>query len=63
MYRDVAKMRKLRLIDHLVNWEQLLEKDKPLFDKYVPDGLHPGAEGCAKIITPAILKALGLRAG
>ena len=63
MYRDVAKMRKLRLIDHLVTWEQLLQKDKPLFDKYVPDGLHPGAEGCAKIITPAILQALGLRAG
>ncbi|MCX6997008.1 MAG: GDSL-type esterase/lipase family protein, partial [Kiritimatiellaeota bacterium] len=62
MYRDVARARKLRLIDHQVNWEQLLEQDKALFDKYVPDGLHPGAEGCAQVITPAIRRALGLRA-
>jgi len=60
MYRDVAKERKLRLIDHCPNWEQVLEKDKDLFAKYVPDRIHPGPEGCEKVITPAILKALGI---
>lgn len=62
MYRDVAKERKLRLIDHCANWDLVLSKDRTLFDKYVPDGIHPLAEGCEKIITPALLKALGLTA-
>jgi len=61
MYRDVAKERKLLLVDHYVNWEPILKKDKALFNKYVPDGIHPGDEGCTKVITPAILKRLGIR--
>jgi type 1 glutamine amidotransferase/lysophospholipase L1-like esterase len=59
MYRHVATERKLKLIDHHANWEPILAKDRALFDKYVPDGIHPGAEGCEKVITPALLKALG----
>lgn len=31
-----------------------------LFKKYVPDGIHPGAEGCRVVITPTITKALGV---
>jgi acyl-CoA thioesterase I len=62
MYRDVAKKRKLRLIDHCLNWERILDKDKDLFNRYVPDGIHPGPEGCEKVITPAILEALGISA-
>ena len=61
MYRDVAKERKLKLIDHYGNWEPILEKDRALFDKYVPDGIHPGPEGCTRVITPAILKGLGIK--
>lgn len=60
MYRDVAKERKLQLIDHYANWEPILEKDKALFDQLVPDGIHPGPEGCRQVITPTILKALGV---
>ncbi len=63
MYRDVAKKRKLMLIDHYPNWEKILRADAKLFDKYVPDGIHPNAEGCEKVITPAILKALDLAGG
>ena len=59
MYRQVATERKLKLIDHHANWEPILAKDGAVFDRYVPDGIHPGAEGCAKVITPALLKALG----
>lgn len=62
MYRDVAKKRNLMLIDHYANWEPIMEKDSALFSKYVPDGIHPGPEGCTRVITPAILKGLGIDA-
>ena len=62
MYRHVAKDRKLLLIDHYPKWEKILNKDADLFKKYVPDGIHPGAEGCKVVITPNITKALGIRA-
>jgi len=62
MYRDVARERKLKLIDHYANWELILGQDKALFSRYVPDDLHPGPEGCKNVITPAILKALGINA-
>jgi acyl-CoA thioesterase I len=58
VYRDVAKERKLLLIDHYPVWKAILDKDKPTFDKYVPDGIHPGEEGCKMVITPGIGKAL-----
>jgi lysophospholipase L1-like esterase len=60
MYRDVAKMRHLLLIDHYPQWEKILTQNPDLFKKYVPDGIHPTAEGCANVITPEIVKALGL---
>ena len=62
MYRDVARDRKLLLVDHSPRWERLLADDKATFDRYMPDGLHPESEGCAQVITPAILKAIGLPA-
>ena len=60
MYRQVAKARKLKLIDHYLNWEPIREKERDLFDNYVPDGIHPGATGCERVITPALLTALGV---
>lgn len=60
MYRNVAQTRKIRLIDHYPNWIELQTKDKPTFDKYVPDSIHATPEGCEKIITPVILESLGL---
>ncbi len=62
MYRSVAKERGLRLVDHAANWAPLLADDRARFDRYVPDGIHPGAEGCQQVITPALLKALGIPA-
>ena len=60
MYRDVAKARKLLLIDHYPSWEKILNEDPKLFNKYVRDGIHPGFEGCKAVITPNITKALGI---
>ena len=58
-YRDVARERGLMLIDHYPEWESILTKDQNLYQRYVPDGIHPNSEGCEKVITPAIIKALG----
>jgi acyl-CoA thioesterase-1 len=59
MYRVVAKKFKVGLIDHYPSWKRILDEDENLYMKYVPDGLHPGMEGCRKVITPMILKRLG----
>ncbi len=61
MYRDVARKRHFLLIDHYPNWEKILKADPKLFNKYVPDGIHPKAEGCKAVITPHIVKSLGIK--
>jgi lysophospholipase L1-like esterase len=58
MYRDVAAERKLALVDHAPSWKVVLDQGKDAFREFVPDGLHPNAEGCKQIVTPNILKAL-----
>jgi len=60
MYRDVAKERKLKLIDNYPNWAAILEKDKDRYARLVPDTAHPTADACIEVITPLILKTLGL---
>lgn len=62
MYREVANARNLLLIDHYPQWEKILNEDAMLFKQYVPDGIHPGPEGCSVVITPGIAKSLGLPA-
>jgi len=61
VYRDVAKERKLRLIDHYANWKAIIDKNEKDFLKLAPDGLHPGAEGAEKVILPELLKSLGVK--
>ena len=63
MYRDVAEKRGFILIDHYPNWQQILDEEPELFKKYVPDGLHPGPEGCEKVIAPEIIRSLGMAEG
>lgn len=58
MYRDVAAARKLRLVDHYPNWKKILDSNPAEFDKLVPDGIHPNANGAEKVITPVLLQAL-----
>ena len=62
MVRDVARERRFLLIDHYPAWERILTTDAKTFTLYVPDGLHPGAEGCRTIITPGLLSGLGMPA-
>ena len=61
IYRDVAKTRKLLLIDHYPKWMKILNKNPELFKKYVPDGIHPADEGCKSVITPEIIRSLGIK--
>jgi acyl-CoA thioesterase I len=63
VYRDVAAQRRLTLIDHYPDWQRLLVADPNRFLEYVPDGLHPNAAGCAMVVTPAIVCALGMATG
>ena len=63
MYRDVAKERGYRLIDHWPNWQTLLEEDPLRFVAFVPDTIHPVRTGALAIITPHLLRELGLPAG
>lgn len=58
MYRMVAKKRNLRLVDHYPAWKAILDKSKDEYIALVPDGIHPNAKGCEKMITPAIEAAL-----
>jgi acyl-CoA thioesterase-1 len=60
IYRDVARERNLLLIDHTPAWEAVLARGEDEFIKYVPDGVHPDAQGYARMVTPTILSALGL---
>lgn len=60
VYRDTAQKRGLLLIDHYPVWLEILRKDRKEFERLVPDGAHPGPEGCRKIVSPNILKAIGV---
>jgi lysophospholipase L1-like esterase len=62
MYREVAADRQFLLIDHYPNWEKILTENPELFNEYVPDGIHPGEAGCEAVITPEIIKSLGISA-
>ncbi len=60
IYRVVGRERGLLCIDHMPAWTELLERDEAMFRSLVPDALHPQAEGYARLVTPEILKQLGV---
>ncbi len=59
IYRATAKEKGFLLIDHYPSWLKILDADRKEFDSLVPDGAHPSPEGCQRIVTPNILKAIG----
>jgi len=61
-YRQVAKLRNLRLIDHYPHWLKLMQESSDEFDKLVPDGVHPRADGYERILLPELKRALGASA-
>ena len=60
VYRDVAKARKLRLVDHSANWKAVLAKGDAEWHRLAPDRLHPNEAGCREVVTPQLLRSLGL---
>ena len=52
--------RGLKLVDHALHWERILEHNRHVFHRFVPDGIHPGAEGCAEVTTTTLLTCLGV---
>jgi len=61
-YREVAKARRLLLVDHAPAWAALLAGGESAFRHYVPDGLHPSPAGYARFMLPTLRAALGLPA-
>ena len=60
VYRDVAKARGLRLIDHSANWQAVLQRGETAWRALVPDGIHPSPQGSAQVTSPFLLKSIGL---
>jgi acyl-CoA thioesterase-1 len=58
LYRQVAKKRRLLLIDNYPHWQAILNEGETAYLKYVPDGIHPDTAGARKIITPFVIKKL-----
>ncbi|GAB3933360.1 SGNH/GDSL hydrolase family protein [Mucilaginibacter myungsuensis] len=58
MYREVAKKRKLLLIDHYPHWKALLDKGRDEYLKAVSDGIHPDVIPSTNIIAPYVLERL-----
>ncbi len=54
MYREVAAARELLLIDHHPNWAALQGNDPATFQAYVPDGVHPVAQGLEDVSLPLL---------
>ncbi|MDF7797945.1 SGNH/GDSL hydrolase family protein [Pontiellaceae bacterium B1224] len=60
MYRTFAREHGFLLIDHYASWIALQTNDADQFKRYVPDSIHPGAEGNAAVVMPALLDGLGI---
>jgi len=61
IYRRAARSRGLLLIDHSIAWNALLAREGETgFKRYVPDGVHPKADGYATFVLPELLRAIGL---
>ncbi len=58
-YRDVGKERGFLVIDHMPAWQALLDQGTAAFNTYVPDGLHPAANGYSLFATPVMLSEIG----
>ena len=57
-YRDVAKARGLLLVDHYPNWLKIMTDDLPLFDRLVPDRIHPQVPGLRQVLLPELKATL-----
>lgn len=58
VYRLVAKERNLPLIDHFIEWNAILNEDQEQFHQWVPDSIHPIAEGSLAVTAKGVQKLL-----
>jgi hypothetical protein len=61
--RDFAASNALQCIDHMPAFTALLDEGSDTYRGFVPDGVHPSAEGFARYLTPVLVQAIGLNAG
>jgi acyl-CoA thioesterase-1 len=61
IYREVAKSRRVILVDHAPAWSALLGRGETFFRHYVPDGLHPSSAGYEVFMLPALRLLFGLQ--
>ena len=57
-YRQVAQERGVALVDHYPHWLKLMQEQPELFDKLVPDRIHPQAEGYRTVVLPELKRAM-----
>lgn len=60
MYAEVARERNLQHIDLFKVWNAFLGDDVEKMKKHIPDGVHPNGLGAQMVITPTILKSIGV---
>ncbi|RYG35069.1 FAD-dependent oxidoreductase [bacterium] len=61
MVRKVAASKRTVLIDNEDGWRRILDQGDEIYHRLVPDGLHPNPQGYADVVTPTLLKRLGVR--
>jgi len=47
-------------VDHSLNWYVVQATDGAALQRYMPDGIHPSELGCREVVTPEVLRALGV---
>jgi acyl-CoA thioesterase I len=61
MYRKLASSLNLRLIDCSRSWQSLIAQKPRIWQQLVPDDIHPNELGCASMVTPCVLRGLGIQ--
>lgn len=59
--RNVAAEKGLMLVDLYPHWRKLRFADEALYDRYMPDGLHPTEEAIRHFMIPLLLKELNVK--
>lgn len=58
LYHSVAKERELSLIDHFAAWNAILVENPDQFHQWVPDSIHPIAEGSLAVTAKGVQQFL-----
>ena len=59
VYREVARRRGLKLIDHTLYWGDILDRGEDYYKTFIPDGIHPEKMAWETLVTPYVMKNLG----